>query len=155
VTGRGTLFHDANAPGSWTSFTRTYTATKTNPLLVFAVQGGGNDIFHLDSTSVVDVTSGSGELLDNPGFDSSSGAFDGWNQWCGTSCGNTQSSPAIALSGGSCHSGTCISIYCGSGTDVALLGQYFSATIGDVYNISFWLIYASGGPAGNIYVDVT
>jgi len=123
---------------------------------MFAVDGGSNDCFDLDSTSVVDTASPLVQLLENPGFDNSTGAFNGWNEWCGSTCTPYQGAAALAITSG-CESGTCIALECGANpptSGVVLLGQYFSATIGHVYNISFWLYYASGGPAGTIYVDV-
>jgi hypothetical protein len=108
----------------------------------------------LDSTSVVAVTLPLTQLLVNPGFDDSVGAFNAWDEWCANGCtGGNQNPPAVAKNT-SCQSGTCISMNCGTGsTTPLLLSQTFSATIGVIYNISFWLHY-SGGPGADMYVDV-
>ena len=154
MTGRGTLFHDHHAITSLVQVSRSYTAITTTPLLVFASDGGGHDFYLLDTVSVVDVTLPLQQLLDNPGFDNSTGAFSGWDQWCASGCtGGTQTPPADDITTG-CQSGRCISINCGTGGSTPLLlGQSFSATIGHVYTISFWLQYSGGGGA-DMYVDV-
>jgi hypothetical protein len=154
VTGRGTLFHDQHVISSWAQVSRSYTAIVTTPVLVFAVDGGGHDYYLLDTTSVVDVVLPLQELLDNPGFDNSTGAFSGWDQWCASGCtGGNQNPPADGIRSG-CQNGSCISMNCGTGRSTPLLlTQSFSATIDHVYTISFWLHYAGGGGA-DMYVDV-
>lgn len=131
----------------------TYTANKLYPTLMFTGEGGGNDFYTLDSVSVVDTSSPSIELLDNPGFDNSSGALNGWNQWCDANCGGNQGTAVVIKTTG-CQSNKCLSINCSGGpTAVYILTQTFSATIGRVYNITFWLKY-SGGGGGFMRVDI-
>ena len=148
------MFHDHNSISSWTQVTGSYTAITTTPLLVFAADGGGNDYYLLDTTSVVDAASPSVQLLANPGFDNSTGAFSGWDEWCVSGCtGSNQSPPGKGIGSG-CQSGSCLSLSCGTGPNTPLLvGQSFSATLGHVYTISFWLQYSGGGGA-DMYVDV-
>jgi hypothetical protein len=115
---------------------------------MFGFQGyGGGDYNYLDSVSVVDVSAPSIQLLDNGGFDNSSSLLNGWTTWCTSACGS--GSGTIISSG--CKSGYCYVDHCQANYDY--LTQSFSATVGHIYTVSFWLSLAGGGQCVT-YVNV-
>jgi hypothetical protein len=116
---------------------------------MFGFKGyGGMDYNYLDSVSVVDNNSPSIQLLNNPGFENSTSSPTGWTQWCQSACGSGQGQ---VTTGASCYSGNCYVDHCHN--DYDYLAQSFSATIGDIYTISFWLSQ-TGGPQAEIYVNI-
>jgi hypothetical protein len=125
------------------------------PIPSFGVNGIAEMCIFLDDIFVVDITNSSVQLLDNPGFEDSSTALTGWDVWCSYTCGSG-SAGSIATgsncrSSGNCYRGQCRS----GGTD--FLVQTFSATIGHVYNISFWhqqVRLSSGGSSVIVYVGI-
>lgn len=152
----GNLFYDQNHIYPWTAVSRTYTANRTDPLLVFTQAGGGNDYYLLNSPSIVDTTSPSGELLDNPGFNNATNVFAGWNLWCLSSCTGTKQTQAAVVNSTYRPGGTdnSASLNCGTGkTTYFSLAQSFTATLGHLHNVSFWLHYSGGGGA-YFYVDI-
>lgn len=66
----------ATVPGSatvaWTPYSYNYTAIKTVPILPLGIGAPSNIYVYLDDISIVDVTSSTVQLLDNPSFANSS-----------------------------------------------------------------------------------
>jgi hypothetical protein len=108
----------------------------------------------LDTVSVVDVTNTSVELLNNPGFDSSTASPPtGWYPWCSSTC--TAGSPGALLTFG-CQTGYCYKSQCAGSGGRDYLVQSFSATVGGKYTLSFyWKRGGSfGGNSAGLYVDI-
>jgi hypothetical protein len=116
---------------------------------MFGFKGyGGMDYSYLDDVSVVDNNSPSIQLLNNPDFENSTSSPTGWIQWCQSACG---SDAGQVTNSASCYSGNCYVDHCQNNYDY--LAQSFSATINDIYTISFWL-YQTGGGQCEIYVNI-
>jgi len=86
----------------------------------------------LDDTSVVDTSNSAVQLLQNPNFENSSTSPTYWTIWCTSSCVNGTGGTIVSTD---CHSGYCYRSEC-AGTEY--LGQTFSATVGHIYNVTFW-----------------
>jgi hypothetical protein len=135
-------------PNAWTFYAYNYTANSTSPTLMFGFKGYyPMDYNYLDSVSVVDNSAPSIQLLTNPGFDNSTSSPIGWATWCQSAC----VSGAGQLNTSSCYSGNCYVDHCQNNYDY--VAQSFSATIGHIYKISFWLMQ-KGGSHCIIYVNV-
>jgi hypothetical protein len=154
-SGHGTLAHlSGSTPSSWTQYTYSYTVATMTPILMFGFQTEPIRIYYLDDVSVVDVSTPTIELLDNPSFENSSTTLTGWTLWCAASCGT--SSTGQVTSGSDCYSssGNCFEGRCYS-SGIIFLGQSFPATIGHTYTISYRLIGVWGLIAADeFYVDV-
>ena len=120
----------------------------------FVCDGSGQRYWFLDDVSVVDVNASSMQLIQNPSFDNSTSALTGWSQWCTSTCPTGQAGQIT--SGSNCTSTNCYMDHCYGGGVIDFLSQTFSATIGHVYTISFWLIDYGTGPNGatKAYVDL-
>jgi hypothetical protein len=118
---------------TWIQYTYSYTATKTAPILIFGFDSYNIVYIVVDDVSVVDTSNASVELLVNPSFENSTSIATGWTTWCTTSC--TAGAGTIATT--NCRTGNCFKDLC-SGGGVDYIGQAFAATIGHIYNISFW-----------------
>jgi hypothetical protein len=109
--------------------------------LVFAFYNGASDYTYLDDVSVVDNSAPSIQLLKNPSFENSTTNLTGWTTWCATTaiCFSTGNGfPGQVLANiSACHTGNCYIDHCHNNYDY--LVQSFSATIGHIYTISFWL----------------
>lgn len=103
---------------------------------MFAFSAGSSVYIYFDDVSVVDNNASSIQLLDNPSFENSTSSIYGWTSWCTSSCGS--GFPGQILNNGSCHSGNCYFDHCHQ-PSYDYLVQSFSATIGSMYTISFWL----------------
>jgi hypothetical protein len=108
---------------------------------------GGGDYTYLDDVSVVDTSAPSIQLLDNPSFENSTSTPTGWVTWCTSSC----SYGAGQVTNTSCYNGNCYMDHCH--TNYNYLAQSFSATIGDIYTISF-RVYQTGGGNARIYANI-
>ncbi|CAF1044375.1 unnamed protein product [Adineta ricciae] len=139
----------SNGGSSWALYSFNYTASTTAPTLTFGFTNGGADTNYLDTVSVVNVNIPSIELIQNPDFENSTVALNGWTTWCTSGCGSGNEGQ---VSTSSCHSGNCYKDHC-QHPIYDYLAQSFSATIGDTYTISFWL-YQSGGGAGKFYANI-
>lgn len=142
-----------NANTTWTQFINTYTATKTNPVLMFGIDGATSIFALLDDVSVVDTSNPSVELLNNPSFESSLSSTIGWTTWCASSC-SSGTAGNVTVNG--CRSGICYSGSCNGG-GVDYLAQRFSAIVGRTYNISFWtqrIRTASGSASVTVYAGI-
>ncbi|CAF2066524.1 unnamed protein product [Rotaria magnacalcarata] len=92
--------------------------------------------FFLDDVSVVDVSAPGTQLLDNPGFENSTTTANGWTLEAAGCC----NSNAVQIITTGCHSGNnCVQYQCGPEVTYSFFGQDFAATIGNTYNISFYL----------------
>lgn len=122
-----------NTNTTWLPYIYNYTATKTNPILVFGFDASNTMYIALDDVSVVNIAFPSIQLLRNPSFENSSSYPVGWTQWCASQCyGGSEGE--IKSSG--CRTNRCFISPCVVG--VEYLAQGFAATIGQIYNISFW-----------------
>lgn len=138
---------------NWTRSSYTYNATKTNPILMFGVDGSNEMYIMLDDVSVVDKNDSSTQLLINPSFALSSTSLAGWSMWCSGGCNAGYGGTVINSS--SCRTDNCYKSHCNNGgTDY--LVQSFIAIIGHSYNISFW--YQRGrdlsGGSAKLYVAI-
>jgi hypothetical protein len=134
-------------PSFWTQYSYTYIAATTSPILQFGFTTNLGSDYFLDTVSVTDASAPSIELLNNPSFDNSTTALNGWVVWCNSTC--SAGAGAQVLFGTNCYLsiGNCFMADCpdtGLGA-VVFLGQSFSAIIGDTYTISFRLRLAYGG----------
>lgn len=108
----------------------------------------------LDDVSVVNIAFPSIQLVRNPSFENSSSTPVGWTRWCASEC-----SPGTAgsVEDDCCRTNRCFLSECGGG-GVEFIAQGFAATIGQVYNISFWtqrVRYSSSSmSAVNLYVGI-
>lgn len=137
ATGVGVLLSKVG-PSSWTQYVRNYTAGTTRPILSFGFRGTATTTNYLDGISVVDVIAPSVELLRNPSFENSSSTATGWTTWCHASCTGSSDQGRVTNTG--CRTGSgnnCYEANCEVGID--FLAQAFTAIVGHVYTISFWL----------------
>lgn len=142
-----------NANTTWIQFISTYTATKTNPVLIFGIDGATSIFVLLDDVSVVDTSNPSVELLNNPSFENSLSSAIGWTAWCASSCSNGTAGN-VTING--CRSGICYTGSCNGG-GVDYLAQRFPAIFGRAYNISFWyqrVRTASGSASVTLYAGI-
>jgi hypothetical protein len=118
----------------------------------FVGDGAAGRYWYIDSVSVVDVTTPTIQLLQNPGFDNSTTALTDWTQYCTSTCGSDAGE--VVTSG--CVSGNCYMDHCHGGGEIDFLSQSFVTTIGHIYTISFWIIDSGTGPDGTTvaYVDL-
>lgn len=89
----------------------------------------------IDDVSITSNANPTIQLLNNPDFENSSSSAVGWTPWCRSTCtagllGNVSSV--------GCRTSRCYVSGCGGAGAEEYLGQTFSATIGQTYNISFW-----------------
>ncbi|CAF2847340.1 unnamed protein product [Rotaria sp. Silwood2] len=127
------------ASSSWTSYSNTYTATKSEHILIFGFKAAINRTWLMDEVSVVDNAAPSVQLLNNANFEDSNTSISGWTQWCSSHCHYGTSGQLI--SGTDCYSGVgnCFSDSC-LGPGIDFLGQYFTSTPGSTYTISFQML---------------
>jgi hypothetical protein len=117
------------------------------PTLIFGFNSVSTAYNYLDDVSVVDNNAPSIQLLNNPSFENSTSNLTGWTTWCVlTQCSNGAGYPGRVLANSTCHSGNCYIDHCHQ-TNYDFLVQSFPATIGDTYNISFWLQQTGTGTA--------
>ncbi|CAF0964115.1 unnamed protein product [Rotaria sordida] len=127
------------ASSSWTSYSYTYTATKSEHILIFGFKAAINRTWLIDDISVVDNALPSNQLLNNPSFEDSNTSISNWVQWCTSHCHYGTSGKLISgtdcyLGVGNCFSDSCL------GPDIDFLGQYFPTTPGSTYTISFQIL---------------
>ena len=123
-----------NANTTWLPFTTTWTANRTNPMLIFGFDASSSVYLVIDDVSIVDNMNTSAQLLTNPSFDNSSSSAVGWTPWCSQAC-SAGTAGNVSISG--CRTSRCyIGACAGSGVDYLVQG--FSTTIGRTYNITFW-----------------
>ena len=137
----------------YTQYTYNYTATKTVPMLAFAVSAGNNVLTYVDDIAVVDTVT-STQLLTNPSFESSSTYPAGWVIWCSSSCGGGVTVGSITTGGGICNTGNCYTSQCTLSNNDYLV-QAFPAIISRVYTISFWYQRIKTGGGANTGSTVT
>jgi hypothetical protein len=126
---------DGGPTFGWTPFANSYTANKIQPYLSFGFENDNHRQWWLDGVSVVDVTSPSGNLLSNPSFENSSTAITGWNLQqgcCNANAANINTSGCIV-------GNNCLNFFCGPELTFSFIGQYFTAIVGHIYNISYYL----------------
>jgi len=119
-------------------------------MLIFAVGSSNATYIVLDDISVVDTNNSAVQLLANPGFEISAITPTDWTIWCTSSCVNGTGGTIINTG---CHNNTghCYKSQCNGGFEY--LGQTFSATIGHIYNVSFWYLRVgniTGGTAETV-----
>lgn len=131
----------------WTNYTLSWTATISQPSVVFGFTTDNSRNLYLDSVRVFNNKAPNTLLLLNGDFETSSTAPDYWYDWCGSPCGTQQ---GRITSGNACMggSGNCYQSNCGRANIVEFLSQGFSATIGDTYTIIFAL-KTNGGAGGS------
>jgi hypothetical protein len=130
-----------------TTTTYTYTASFTGTAVLefgFTSTGAGK-IGYLDDVSIVDTNASNSEMLINGGFEN--GSLVGWQVLCSSNCGGASSG---SLSTTSCNTGSyCYTDGCKNGLD--FVRQLFTATIGHIYTLSFWIqVYSNQ----NVYVEI-
>jgi hypothetical protein len=139
-TAHGSLaFQNGSKPTAWTSYSSSFSASKSASTLVFGFQTDGTNTFYLDDVSVVDTNALGIQLLNNPSFENSTSTPPtGWIVSCElTSCGASATS---ILSGSTCSSGYYFENFCTAGrSSLIFLSQTFSTTSGDVHTISYKL----------------
>jgi hypothetical protein len=125
----------------WTQFANTYTANKTQPYLALGFANDNQRQWWLDGVSVIDTTAPAGNLLDNPSFENSSTAVTGW--YIEQGCCNAN---ALNINTSGCALGNnCINFFCGPENKYSFIGQYFTAIIGHIYNITYYLKTSGSG----------
>ena len=122
-----------NPNTTWTSYTASWVANRTNPMIIFGFDASTSIYLLLDDVSVVD-TNTSVQLLTNPSFENSSASAAGWTPWCGSTCTAGTSGNVTSVG---CRTGRCYIGACGGG-GVDYVAQAFPAVIGRTYNITFW-----------------
>jgi hypothetical protein len=157
-SGRGlTAYLNGSTPSGWTSYLYNYSATKTEPIVMFGFETDGLQMYYLDNVSVVDSSAPLIELLNNPSFENSTTSADDWFTSCQSTCGDVASQifsgPQCSGSSGNCFMASCTS----GGSSISSLSQSFVATIGNTYIISYMLNQAGGSNNGTMsfYFDVT
>jgi len=122
----------------------------------FVGDGSGLRYWFLDNVSIVDVTAPSIQLLQNPSFENSTTTLTGWTQYCTSTCLFGSINAGQVTTGLNCMSNNCYVDHCYGGSAIDFLSQTFSANIGHVYTISFWIIdYGIGlNGATKAYVDI-
>jgi hypothetical protein len=144
---------NGSIPSGWTLYSYNYSATKTEPTLLFGFETDGTCTYYLDAVSVVDDSSPSIELLANPSFENSAISATDWINSCETTC------VSQIVSGSQCFGslGNCLMISCSvDNPSISFLSQSFMTTIGNTYRISFMLNYAGNSCTGimSFYLDV-
>lgn len=147
----GNLLKINNASAIGVLYCVIYNSSRIDPTLLFIADMTHHDVYYLDSVSVVNITDSSVQLLHNSGFDNLSGNLDGWTEGCATEIGS--------LVNGTCQSNTCVKMYTdtnANGRTIYGLYQTFTAAIGQLYNISFWLSYSltNKNQLSNLYVNI-
>lgn len=123
-----------NVNTTWLPFTTTWTSNRTNPMLIFGLDGSSTTYLAIDDVSIVDNMNTSVQLLTNPSFDNSSSSPVGWTPWCSYTCSvNTTG----IVSSSNCRTSRCYLGSCAGG-GVDYLVQAFTAIVGRTYNITFW-----------------
>ena len=146
----GNLLKISNGSSTGVFYSVIYNSSRIDPTLLFIADMAQNDDLFLDSVSVVNATDSSVQLLSNSGFDKLLGGLDGWGQGCENGIG--------ALENQTCQHRTCVKLHInnsGSKKNYGLF-QTFTATIGQLYNISFWLLSNSANMKGEstLYVNI-
>jgi hypothetical protein len=120
----------------------------------FTADGNRQNAWFLDDVSIVDVTTPSSQLLQNPSFDNSTTALTGWTQYCTSTCPSVNDAGKVTF-GPNCTSTNCYVDHCYGGPVIDFLSQTVSTTIGHVYTISFSITDFGSGPNGGswAYVD--
>ncbi len=149
ATPSGGNFSFSNTPtGSYSLQTLDYTASSNgSALLEFSFYTiNGNDYWHLDDVSIVDINASSSEMLTNGDFES--GNLSGWELLCISGCAGTQG----IVTNSNCHTGLyCYRDACTGHYD--FLRQTFITTMGHIYTLSFW-IYTDSQPQQMAYVTI-
>ncbi|CAF2087035.1 unnamed protein product [Rotaria magnacalcarata] len=142
------------SPG-WTQYSATFTAVQSKYALVFGFQADVNRSWILDDISLVKNSAPAIEILLNPSFGNSSVSIINWVLWCSSYCQFGTSGKL--LTGADCYLGTgnCFTSAC-LGPGVEFLGQYFSASVGSTYTITFELSLTgiSSVSSTMFYVDI-
>ncbi|CAF1028746.1 unnamed protein product [Rotaria magnacalcarata] len=88
------------------------------------------------------------QLLVNPGFENSISKATGWTTQAGGCC----LSYAIQIIASTSHSDSnCLQYQCGPENSYSFFGQYFTATMGHTYNISYYLEVTGSGAQPTFY----
>ncbi|CAF3657093.1 unnamed protein product [Rotaria socialis] len=154
--GRGNLgLLTGYAASSWTQYSTSFTATLSRYALVFGFQANVNRSWILDDISLIKNSAPAIEILLNPNFENSSASIIDWVLWCSSYChfgtsGELLTGAACYLGIGNCFTSACL------GPDVEFLGQYFSASIGSRYTLTFWLSLTGASDVSStmFYVDI-
>ena len=136
-----------NANTTWLPFTTTWTANRTNPMLIFGFDASSSVYFIIDDVSIVDNMNTSVQLLTNPSFDNSSSGPIGWIPWCSQTCTD---GTAGNVSSSGCRTSRCYIGACGGASGVEYLVQAFPTIIGRTYNITFWYQRVKFGVSGGV-----
>ncbi|CAF2153942.1 unnamed protein product [Rotaria magnacalcarata] len=143
------------ASSGWTQYSATFTAVQSKYALVFGFQADVNRSWILDDISLVKNSAPAIEILLNPSFGNSSVSIINWVLWCSSYCQFGTSGKL--LTGADCYLGTgnCFTSAC-LGPGVEFLGQYFSASVGSTYTITFELSLTgiSSVSSTMFYVDI-
>lgn len=135
----------------WTRDIRNYTANSNIQTVVFGFDADPKGYVLLDNVSLIAVSNPSIEILDNPSFDDSISNPIAWSIWCSATCA-TNSGGNVTNTG--CLSTTCYKGSCnGAGGKTDYITQSFSATVGQIYTLSFWYqgVRTAGGPGATIF----
>ncbi|CAF3434079.1 unnamed protein product [Rotaria socialis] len=154
--GRGNLgLLTGYAASSWTQYSTSFTATLSRYALVFGFQANVNRSWILDDISLIKNSAPAIEILLNPNFENSSASIIDWVLWCSSYChfgtsGELLTGAACYLGIGNCFTSACL------GPDVEFLGQYFSASIGSSYTLTFRLSLTGASDVSStmFYVDI-
>lgn len=137
---------DVTTLSQWTSYSYNYTASTNVPTVFFGFQTDLDHTFYLDEASVVDISTPSIELLNNPNFENSTMNGTEWNEPCNTTCTHG----VVSTSQCSGASGNCFKVECPQGNpSVFFLSQQFQAVIGNTYTISFLFNHQGNSTAGS------
>ena len=154
--GRGNLgLLTGYASSSWTDYSYTFTASKTEHFLIFGFEAEFNRSWLMDNTSLIENVPPFSEILQNPDFELSNTSLPGWHQWCASYCHWGTSGQVISGSDCDVDSGNCFRSSClGPGTD--FIGQAFAANPGSNYTVSVALAVTGSGGYYNtmFYADI-
>lgn len=143
-------------PSSYQQYTVNFTSSLTDTTISFAFRDDPSDLWFSD-TSLVDLTTSSGDLLVNGNFASYDSNTYLPTDW--TYSDPYQTSGGLVNTGCGYLSDTCWDDYAVGAYD--MLGQTVSTNVGDLYQISFYLVENSGNstfqstdPNNNSAIDV-
>jgi hypothetical protein len=159
-SGLGSIVSRTSDPiTAWTFYSYNYTATTTSPTLQFGIMTEGARFYYLDDVSVVDISAPSVEMLLNPSFENSTTNLVDWVLSCDSNCNQGGGGGGQVVSNANCYlsTGTCYRDNCSGGSGpINFLRQSFSATIGHIYKISYWMSGQGGSPnpQNQFYVDM-
>jgi hypothetical protein len=122
---------------NWTQVAYNYTANKTEPQLIFGMEGDAQLYILIDDVSIVDNANTLVEVLANPSFDNSSATPPiGWSVWCSNTCAGSSEGSVVTSDcrvASNCYKSQC------HGTNARdYLVQTFPAIVNQTYTISFW-----------------